>query len=56
LKAIADGSAGSDSKFYQAKLQTARFYFAKLLPETLTLMATARSGAAVLMDTDEVFA
>jgi alkylation response protein AidB-like acyl-CoA dehydrogenase len=56
LKAIADGSAGADSKFYQAKLQTARFYFAKLLPETLTLMATARSGAAVLMDTEAVFA
>ncbi len=56
LKAIADGSAGSDAKFYQGKLQTARFYFAKLMPETLSLMATARSGAAVLMDTDAVFA
>jgi alkylation response protein AidB-like acyl-CoA dehydrogenase len=56
LKAIADGSAGSDAKFYQAKLQTARFYFAKLMPETLSLMATARAGAAVLMDTDAVFA
>jgi alkylation response protein AidB-like acyl-CoA dehydrogenase len=56
LKAISDGSAGSDSKFYQGKLQTARFYFAKLMPETLSLMATARSGAAVLMDTDAVFA
>jgi alkylation response protein AidB-like acyl-CoA dehydrogenase len=56
LKTIAEGRAGSDSKFYQAKLQTARFYFAKLFPETLTLMATARSGAAVLMDTEAVFA
>ena len=33
-------------------LQTARFYFARLLPETLSLMNTARSGADVLMDTD----
>ena len=37
---------------YKAKLQTARFYFARLLPETLTLMNTARSSAEVLMDTD----
>jgi hypothetical protein len=42
--------------FYQAKLQTARFYFAKLFPETETLMRTARAGALVLMDTDAVFA
>jgi hypothetical protein len=42
--------------FYQAKLQTARFYFAKLFPETETLMRTARAGASVLMDTDAVFA
>jgi hypothetical protein len=42
--------------FYQAKLQTARFYFAKLFPETATLMRTARAGSKVLMDTDAVFA
>jgi alkylation response protein AidB-like acyl-CoA dehydrogenase len=53
LKAIADGRGNS---FYQAKLQTARFYFAKLFPETLTLMATAKSGSAALMETDAVFA
>jgi hypothetical protein len=35
-----------------AKLQTARFYFAKLFPETATLMRTARAGSKVLMDTD----
>lgn len=56
LKAIATGNTGGDSKFYQGKIQTARFYFAKLFPETLSLMATARSGAACLMDTEEVFA
>jgi hypothetical protein len=36
----------------QAKLQTARFYFAKLFPETASLMRTARAGSKVLMDTD----
>jgi hypothetical protein len=56
LKAISSGNAGSDAKFYQGKIQTARFYFAKLFPETLSLMATARSGAACLMETEEVFA
>ena len=31
------------------------FYFARLFPETATLMLTARSGSDVLMDTEEVF-
>jgi alkylation response protein AidB-like acyl-CoA dehydrogenase len=53
LKAIA---AGSTDPFYTAKLQTARFYFAKLLPETATLMRLARSGSAALMDTDAALA
>ncbi len=48
--------SGNSDKFYLAKLQTARFYFAKLFPETATLMHTARSGAKVLMDTDEALA
>ncbi|MBO9652592.1 MAG: acyl-CoA dehydrogenase C-terminal domain-containing protein, partial [Variovorax sp.] len=42
--------------FYNAKLQTARFYFAKLFPETATLMRTARAGAAPLMNTDAALA
>ena len=42
--------------FYLAKLQTARFYFARLFPETATLLRTARSGAKVLLDTEAVFA
>ena len=48
-------AAGKRDPFYQAKLQTARFYFAKLFPETACLMQTARAGSAVLMDTDAVF-
>ena len=42
--------------FYLGKVQTARFYFAKLFPETATLMRTARSGSKVLMDTDAALA
>ena len=39
--------------FYAAKLHTARFYFAKLLPETAGLIRTARTGVAPLMAMDE---
>jgi alkylation response protein AidB-like acyl-CoA dehydrogenase len=49
-------AAGNDDPFYVAKLQTARFYFAKLFPETATLMRTARAGSKVLMDTDAALA
>jgi len=35
--------------FYEAKLATARFYYARLLPETAALLPMARSGAASLM-------
>jgi len=49
-------AAGSTDPFYTAKLQTARFYFAKLFPETATLMRTARTGSKVLMDTDAALA
>ena len=53
LRAIANGST---DPFYTAKLQTARFYFAKLFPETVLLMRTARAGSKVLMDTDAALA
>jgi hypothetical protein len=39
--------------FYKAKLHTARFYFAKLLPETASLIRTARAGAKPMMDVEE---
>ena len=54
--ALREIAAGNTDPFYTAKLQTARFYFAKLFPETATLMRTARAGAAVLMNTDEALA
>jgi alkylation response protein AidB-like acyl-CoA dehydrogenase len=50
--ALREMAAGNGDPFYPAKLQTARFYFAKLLPETAMLTRTARAGAKVLMDTD----
>ncbi len=50
--ALREIAAGNADPFYGAKLQTARFYFAKLFPETATLMRTARAGSKVLMDTD----
>ncbi len=49
-------AAGNTDPFYVAKLQTARFYFAKLFPETATLMRTARAGSKVLMDTQAALA
>jgi len=54
--ALREINAGNTDPFYQAKVQTARFYFAKLFPETASLMRTARAGSKVLMDTDAVFA
>jgi len=54
--ALREIAAGNTDPFYQAKLQTARFYFAKLFPETATLMRTARAGVKVLMDTDAALA
>jgi alkylation response protein AidB-like acyl-CoA dehydrogenase len=40
----------SGDGFYKAKLATARFYFARLLPETAMLIRQARSGAGNLLD------
>ena len=42
----------SGDVFYTAKLHTARFYFAKLLPETASLIRTARAGLTPLMAMD----
>jgi len=54
--ALREIAAGNTDPFYVAKLQTARFYFAKLFPETATLMRTARTGCKVLMDTEAALA
>jgi hypothetical protein len=39
--------------FYTAKLATARFYFARLLPETASTIRAARAGSKTLMEYDE---
>ncbi len=49
---VALDKASSGDGFYVAKLATARFYFAKLLPETAGLIGSARTGAAPMMDFD----
>ncbi|MDO5652753.1 MAG: acyl-CoA dehydrogenase C-terminal domain-containing protein [Brachymonas sp.] len=53
LRAI---EAGNTDSFYQGKLQTARFYFSRLYPETASLMQTTRSGSKVLLDTEAALA
>ena len=50
---IALARQDSGDPFYVAKLHTARFYFAKLLPETAGLMRSVRAGMAPLMAMDE---
>ena len=50
---VALEKAGGGDPFYKAKLITARFYFAKLMPETATLIRTARAGSASLMEMEE---
>ena len=49
--ALAKKDAGDP--FYTAKLATARFYYAKLLPETAGLIRSCRAGVAPLMAMDE---
>ena len=41
---------GSQDPFYPAKLASAKFYFARLLPEAHTHLAIARSGRASLSE------
>jgi len=48
---LAEGT--SEEAFYTAKLQTARFYYQRLLPRTRAHVAAILSGAGNLMDMDE---
>ena len=50
---IALDKQNSGDPFYQSKLATARFYFAKLLPETASAIRMARAGTKTLTDIDE---
>jgi hypothetical protein len=49
---VALAKKNSGDPFYIAKLATARFYYAKLLPETAALIRSARAGLAPLMEMD----
>jgi alkylation response protein AidB-like acyl-CoA dehydrogenase len=50
---VALGKLGGDEpEFYQAKLATARFFMARILPETVSLLAVINAGAAPLMELD----
>jgi alkylation response protein AidB-like acyl-CoA dehydrogenase len=50
---IALDKEASGDPFYKSKLATARFYFARLLPETAATIRMARAGAKPLMEIDE---
>ena len=47
---LAEGAP--DAKFYRAKLQSARFYAEHLLPESLSLARTVKSGGASVVESD----
>ena len=44
MAAVAQSKLGEDEAFYGSKLATAEFFFARLLPRTLSLEASIRSG------------
>jgi alkylation response protein AidB-like acyl-CoA dehydrogenase len=52
LDRIGAGGANGDERFLDAKVKTASFYFAKLLPQTSSLAASIASGAAPVMEMD----
>ena len=51
-----DNNGGSGDEFYHSKLHTARYYFTRLLPRRLSLIASAKSGCDCLFNIeDELF-
>ena len=47
-----DGKSSQDKAFYDAKLQTARFFYTHLLPEFGALQEKIKAGADVLLELD----
>lgn len=47
--------AGHASGFYQAKLDTARFFMTRMLPDHLALAAKIRAGASPIMNTQDEY-
>ncbi len=52
-QAALDGGGGDRDAFYKAKLAHARFFMARVLPETSALAAAIRAGAGVITDVEE---
>ena len=51
-----DSQGESGNEFYQSKLHTARYYFSRILPRRISLIAAAKSGCDCLFDIeDELF-
>ena len=51
LQQESNGESGVD--FYQSKLHTARYFFTRLLPRRLSLIASAKSGSDCLFAIDD---
>jgi hypothetical protein len=49
VKAAAPRAEGDTSGFYTGKLKTARFYYQRLLPKTVSLAEAVRSGSESMM-------
>jgi len=51
-----DNNGDSGDDFYQSKLHTARYYYTRLLPRRISLIASAKSGCDCMFDIeDELF-
>jgi len=43
----------NDNDFYLSKIKTARYYFTRILPRRVSLIASAKSGCEVMFDIDD---
>ncbi len=48
-----DKADGDDTGFYRAKLNTARFFMDKMMPQTSALFSSVMAGSSSMMDMDE---
>lgn len=53
MASVSHSLMADDPQFHQGKLITARYYFNRILPRRLSLMASAMSGAEYLYELDE---
>jgi len=51
MQQASNGESGAD--FYQSKIHTARYFFTRLLPRRLSLIASAKSGSDCLFDIED---